>query len=75
MYIRNNQQRSFDQKPSRSRIMIDGKDRRRTPIDQCKQGMEGTFEVYVLVTLDIDGRLSFDNPDALLQCQRFKYKS
>ena len=69
MYIEKNQQRSFDQKPSKSRIMTDGRDRRRTLIDQGRQGMEGTFEVYVLDTLNIDGRLSFDNPDALLQCQ------
>lgn len=70
MHIGKNQQRSFDQKPSRSRIMADGRDGRRTLINQRRQGVEGTFEVS-----DIDGRLSFDNPDALLQCQRFKYNS
>ena len=50
--------------------MADGRDGRRTLIDQRRQGMEGTFEVS-----DIEERLSFDNPDAVLQCQRFKYNS
>jgi len=47
-----------------------GKNSRRTLIDPCKQGVEGTFEVYVLDTLDIDRSLIFDDPDALLQCQK-----
>ena len=55
--------------------MTDGKDMRRTLTEPRKQGMEGTFEVYVLDTLDIDRRLTFDDPDALLQCQRFEYSN
>jgi len=35
-------------------MITDSKDRRRTLIDQGEQGMEGTFIVYVLDTLDID---------------------
>jgi len=35
-------------------MMTDGKDRWRTLINQGEQGMEGTFIVYVLDTLDID---------------------
>ena len=31
--------------------------------------MGGTLEVYVPDTLDIDWRSTFDDPDAVLQCQ------
>ena len=49
--------------------MTGGKNRRGILIDQRKQGVKGTFKVYVLDTLDIDRSLTFDDSDALLRCQ------
>ena len=49
--------------------MTGGKNRRRIIIDQRKQGVKGTFKVYVHDTLDSDRRLTFNDPDALLQYQ------
>ena len=55
-----------------------GRGRRRTLIDQREQGIRD-IEVYVLDTLDIDWQSTFDDPDAVLQCQwrrqRFEYRN
>ena len=45
--------------------MTGWEDRQRTFIDQRKQGMEGTFEVDVLDTLDIDRHLRMTNVTGL----------